>query len=133
MPDMREEILGDSDMELQDRERGKLQILLQLEMHTEDGRGEEEMIREIEPTRRGILKEYLEIEEAALRVESKNMSKLEPKEGRERQWDYRRKRCGLLRDMIQALESEPVRKAMSDWQRMIMEEDEKGKRHRMTL
>lgn len=133
MPDMREEILGDADMELQDRERRKLQILLQLEMPAEDGRGEEEMIREIEPTRRGILKEYLEIEEAALRSESKNMSKLEPKQGRERQWELRRKRCGLLRDMIQALESEPVRKAMSDWQRLIMEEDEKGKRHRMTL
>ena len=104
MPDMREEILGDADMELQDGKRGMLQVLLQLEMPAEDGRGEEEMIREIEPTRRGILKEYLEIEEAALRVESKNMSKLEPKQGRERQWELRRKRCGLLRDMIQALE-----------------------------
>lgn len=29
-------------------------------------------------------------------------------------------KCQILREMIQALESEPVRRAMADWQREIM-------------
>jgi len=29
-------------------------------------------------------------------------------------------KCEILREMIQALESEPVRRAMADWQREIM-------------
>lgn len=91
------------------------------------------MITEMEPTRRGILREYLEVEEGMLRSCSKGMSKLEPKPGYEKKWELYRKRCELLRDMIQALGSEPVMRAMSDWQRLIMEEDREGKRHRMTL
>lgn len=91
------------------------------------------MIVGMEPTRRGILKEYLEIEVAALKTVSKNQTMLEPKKGREAQWEWRRKRCGLLRDMIQALETEPVRRALSEWQKIIMEEDREGKAHRMTL
>ena len=91
------------------------------------------MIVDMNVTRRGILKEYLEIEIAALKTVSKNQTMLEPKQGKEAQWEWRRKRCGLLRDMIQALETEPVRKAMSDWQKIIMDEDREGKAHRMTL
>lgn len=30
-------------------------------------------------------------------------------------------KCWILREMIQALESEPVRRAMADWQKMVME------------
>lgn len=30
-------------------------------------------------------------------------------------------KCQILREMIQALESEPVRRAMADWQKMVME------------
>ena len=44
-----------------------------------------------------------------------------------------RKRCKLIEDMIKALESEPVREAMADWQTRIMEEDRAGKAHQMTL
>lgn len=86
-----------------------------------------------EPTRRGLLKEYLEVEEGLLRAYSKNPSKLEPKEGKDRHWEWHKKRCELLRDMIQALESEPVREALADWQTRIMEEDRAGKAHQMTL
>ena len=30
-------------------------------------------------------------------------------------------KCEILREMIQALESEPVRRAMADWQKMVMD------------
>ena len=30
-------------------------------------------------------------------------------------------KCQILREMIQALESEPVRRAMAEWQKMVME------------
>ena len=30
------------------------------------------------------------------------------------------KKCEILREMIQALESEPVRKALSDWQKQVI-------------
>ena len=44
-----------------------------------------------------------------------------------------RKRCKLIREMIQALESEPVRAAMASWQQQRMEEDEAGKPHQLTI
>ena len=31
-------------------------------------------------------------------------------------------KCQIIREMIQALESEPVRRAMADWQKMVMEQ-----------
>ena len=31
------------------------------------------------------------------------------------------KKCEILRDMIHALDSEPVRKALADWQKEVME------------
>lgn len=86
-----------------------------------------------EPTRRGILKDYLEIERGQLRAISKSANMLEPKPGREARWEMMRKRCKLIEDMIQALECEPVRAAMSDWQRLVMEEDKLGKNHQMML
>ena len=30
-------------------------------------------------------------------------------------------KCQILREMIQALESEPVRKALAEWQKMVMD------------
>lgn len=45
-------------------------------------------------------------------------------------------KCQILREMIQAMESEPVRAAMADWQKMVMENgpealklDEGGKKN----
>ncbi|MBO7421795.1 MAG: hypothetical protein J6T99_00205 [Oscillospiraceae bacterium] len=94
---------------------------------------EQKMIHEQEPTRRGMLREFLEIETGMLRVFSKGASMLEPKEGMEAKWERARKRCKLLREMIQALESEPVRAAMASWQQQRMEEDAEGKPHQLTI
>lgn len=91
------------------------------------------MIQEQEPTRRGILREYLEIEEGMLRAYSRNMSKLEPKEGMEAKWERARKRCQIIREMIQALENDKVQEAMANWQTRIMEEDREGKTHQLIL
>lgn len=91
------------------------------------------MIQEQEPTRRGILREYLEIEEGMLRAYSKHMSKLEPKEGMEAKWERARKRCQIIREMIQALENDKVQEAMANWQTRIMEEDREGKTHQLIL
>lgn len=91
------------------------------------------MIQEQEPTRRGILREYLEIEEGMLRAYSKHMSKLEPKEGMEEKWERARKRCQIIREMIQALENDKVQEAMANWQTRIMEEDREGKTHQLIL
>lgn len=91
------------------------------------------MIQEQEPTRRGMLREYLEIEEGMLRAYSKNMSKLEPKEGKEAKWETARKRCQIMRNTIQVLEYEPVRAAMAKWQQERMEEDAEGRPHQLTI
>lgn len=51
---------------------------------------------------------------------SKNGMKLEPLRGFEDEFDAQMKRCRILREIIQALESEPVRRSMAEWQKEIV-------------
>lgn len=52
---------------------------------------------------------------------STNYNGLEPKKGMEEAWDQGRQKITVLEDLIQAYETEPVRKALADWQRDVME------------
>lgn len=52
---------------------------------------------------------------------SEGGKKLIPMPGLTEQFEQQRKKCELLREMIHALESEPVRRVMADWQKEVME------------
>jgi hypothetical protein len=43
-----------------------------------------------------------------------------PKEGMAEQFDEYEQKCAVLRELIQAYESEPVRAALADWQVRLM-------------
>lgn len=55
-----------------------------------------------------------------MRMASKNKMGFEALEGLEDEFDERQKKCQILRDLIQAYESEPVRKALAEWQIRLM-------------
>jgi hypothetical protein len=55
-----------------------------------------------------------------LQICSKHYNGLEPKEGMEEAWRQGRQKVEILKDMIQALSSEPVRVALADWQKETM-------------
>ena len=69
-----------------------------------------------ENTKRSVLLEWLKLNEEALRVSSKNFKSLEPEKGMEDKFDDYREKCDIIRGMIQALEYEPVKKALAEWQ-----------------
>ena len=50
-----------------------------------------------------------------MRMASKNRRGFEALEGLEEEFEERREKCRILRDMIQALESGPVRAALAEW------------------
>ena len=75
----------------------------------------------MEITRRSVLLDALEREEAVMASCSMNGMKLVPIRGYEEMFRGQREKCRLLREMIQALESEPVRREIANWQRDIME------------
>lgn len=52
-----------------------------------------------------------------LNICSTNWNGLEPKKGMEEAWDQCRQKIEILKDMIQSLESEPVRRAFADWKK----------------
>jgi hypothetical protein len=85
----------------------------------------------MEVTRRSVLLEALRMNEDWLRMFSKGQQGLEPKKGSEKQFEEQQQKCDVLREMIRALESEPVRKAMADWQAELMADEEKAKRDAM--
>ena len=74
-----------------------------------------------EITKRSVLLDALGREEATWASCSKNGMKLEPLRGFDEEFDQQREKCRILREMIQALESEPVRKAMANWQKELIE------------
>ena len=74
-----------------------------------------------EITRRSVLEEALEIQEAQLSRCSVNGLKLIPMAGMQEVFREQLEKCRILREMIQALQSEPVRKVMADWQKELME------------
>ena len=74
-----------------------------------------------EITRKSVLLECLSIMREELRICSKGYNCLEPAKGMEEAWEQGRRKVQILQHMIQAYESEPVRKALADWQKDVME------------
>lgn len=75
----------------------------------------------MEITRRNTLLKSLELMEREMRKVSQLGSALMPAKGKEEQFELYYGMCSELRKMIQAHESEPVRRAMADWQREVMD------------
>lgn len=73
-----------------------------------------------EINRRSVLLECLAIMREELQICSKNWNGLEPKEGMEEAWQQGRQKIEILKEMIQSLQSEPVRRALADWQKELM-------------
>lgn len=74
-----------------------------------------------EITRRSVLLDALGREEAAMAACSRDGKKLEPMIGLEETFKEQAEKCRLLREMIHALESEPVRRSIANWQQEIMD------------
>ena len=72
-------------------------------------------------TLKSVLIECLGIIKEEQRLSSKDYNGLVPKEGMEESWDQARRKVQVLKDAIPALESEPVRAAMANWQKDVME------------
>ena len=74
-----------------------------------------------EINRRSVLIECLAIMREELQICSKNWNGLEPKEGMEEAWQQGWQKIEILKEMIQSLSSEPVRRALADWQKEVMQ------------
>ena len=73
-----------------------------------------------EITRRSVLIEALKNQEAQLSRCSVEGKKLIPLPGMKDIFREQYEKCRILREMIHALESEPVRRVMADWQKDMM-------------
>ena len=73
-----------------------------------------------EITRKSVLLECLSIMKSELAICSKHYNGLEPAAGMEEAWQQGRKKVEILKDLIQAYDSEPVRAALHDWQKDVM-------------
>lgn len=71
-------------------------------------------------TRRNVLLECLDMMRMRLSVVSVNRQGRIPIRGYEDEFMRRQQKCRVIQDMIQALESEPVRAALANWQIMLM-------------
>ena len=71
-------------------------------------------------TRKSVLTECLEYERELWKVTSKKYDTLEPAHGMEAQWEEQKEKCRILQELIQALESEPVRRELAEWQKEII-------------
>ena len=69
-----------------------------------------------EITRKSVLLECLSIMREEQRICSKNYNCLEPAKGMEEAWKQGRRKIAILQEMIQALDSEPVLRAIAGWQ-----------------
>ena len=74
-----------------------------------------------EINRKSVLLECLSIMRQELALTSERYDGLSPKKGMEEAWQQCRQKIDILKDMIHAYESEPVRRAMANWQKEIME------------
>ena len=72
-------------------------------------------------TRRETLLECLEMMRMRFRVVSVDRKGIIPIEGEEDLFFERQRKCRIIQELIQANESEPVRKAIAEWQTMLME------------
>ena len=87
-----------------------------------------EGIKEITP--RNVLLECLEYERGIWKRIGKKYGLL-PTEGLDAEWEAQRRKCEILQDLIQALESEPVRRSIANWQKELMQEPEKARAEAM--
>ena len=71
-------------------------------------------------TIRSVLVEDLDLHERKVKRWSKTFRMLEPLPGFQDQWQEEKDKCEILRELIRAHESEPVRRAMADWQKEVM-------------
>jgi hypothetical protein len=55
-----------------------------------------------------------------LRICSTNYNGLAPKQGMEEAWAQCRKKVSILEDLTQAMDSEPVRRVIANWQFDVM-------------
>ena len=76
----------------------------------------------MEVTRKSVLLKCLHIMQQEFRMTSKEYNGREPAKGLEEIWAVQRKEISVLEDMIQALDSEPVRAALADWQMEVMKQ-----------
>lgn len=74
-----------------------------------------------EITKKSVLIECLEYERELWRVASKNYDTLEPAKGMGEQWEEQKEKCRILQELIAALESEPVRRELAQWQKDVMD------------
>lgn len=75
----------------------------------------------MEITKRSVLLDALSREERTLADYSINETKILPRPGFEDAFRGQQEKCRILREMIQALESEPVRRAMANWQQEVIQ------------
>ena len=68
-----------------------------------------------------MLLECLSIMREELQICSAKYNGLEPKKGMEEAWRQARTKVEILQEMCQAMDSEPVRSAIADWQQEVME------------
>ena len=78
-----------------------------------------------EITRRNVLLECLEHFRGLKKLCSKEHKGLEPAEGEEDLFYMLEEKCRIMQELIQAYESEPVRKALADWKNEVMEKGPK--------
>ena len=74
-----------------------------------------------EITRKSVLLECLSIMKSELAICSKHYNGLEPANGMEEAWQQGRKKVEILKELIHAYDSEPVRAAIADWQQEVMD------------
>jgi len=79
-----------------------------------------------EITRRNVLLECLDWQREKLAEASRDSFMLDAWPGMEEIFAERREKCRILQEMIQALESEPVRRSMAEWQQEIMKQGGPG-------
>ena len=72
-------------------------------------------------TKRETLLECLDLMEKFRKSFTVKGSGLMPIQRYQALYDEYDEKCKVLREMIQALESEPVRKAMAEWQQLVMD------------
>lgn len=70
-----------------------------------------------EITRKSVLLECLSIMREEQRICSKGYNSLEPAKGMEEAWEQGRRKIQVLQEIIQALDSEPVLRALANWQK----------------
>ena len=72
-------------------------------------------------TRKSTLEKCLIILREELRICSSDYRGLTPKQGMEQAWDEIRQEVTILEELIHAYDAEPVRAAIANWQKEVME------------